>query len=676
MGRDPYITDGTAARGRRGDMTRRGVILPVILFMLILLGLLTAGFAFRIHADVTSARATAFRLQCRLAAEAGIERVKLMLRDGRLDMNAWYDDPDAFNRIIVWTPDMDPTTLGTNEELDDGTPAYRFSIVADDPTDDEDFARFGVTDEASRLNLNLATEAQLLKLVTAAVGDDTEIEPQPIVDAILDWRDADSIPRGVGAGDRASDGEAGADAGADAAGPGDDGTAADAVGDTEGAYYENLDRPYKVKNGPFDTVEELLLVKGVTRAILYGEDDDQNGLLGDNEDDGDETYPPDNQDGVLNRGLYPYLTVVSYETNVSNDNQPRIYLFGNEATVREQLNEVFEDAPEVVDYIVTASRPSPPGTGGGQAGTGVGQPGTGAGQPGVGAGQPGAGSGQPGGGTGQPGTNTGRGGGGALPGGTGGRGGGDTRRGGGKADPGGINKRGARRQQATGGDEPLDPEDFLRLLEDGGDTDSRDGNTGTDARGDGGTQPGGVAGGGRTAQASARLASPADLLVPDASVSGEPAPIPLKPEHFAALLDRTTVRSPEDPRIRGLININTAPRLVLSCLPGLTEEAIDAIIETRAGLDSETKATPAWLVTEDVLDVTTFAAIAPLITARGQQFRIDALGFADHMGMMVRLEVIVDMIGPVAQTMYYRDLTQLGGHFPIRASDEEKVRAR
>ena len=33
----------------------------------------------------------------------------------------------------------------------------------------------------------------------------------------------------------------------------------------------SLPNPYKAKNGPFDTVEELLLVKGVTPTMLYGD---------------------------------------------------------------------------------------------------------------------------------------------------------------------------------------------------------------------------------------------------------------------------------------------------------------------------------------------------------------------------------------------------------------------
>ncbi|MFH1834057.1 MAG: hypothetical protein ABH877_03445, partial [bacterium] len=323
--------------------TRRAVILPVVLMVLLLLGLLCAIFAFRVNADLSSTHAVAYRLQTRLAAEAGVERVKLLLREARFDVDRWYNNPDELHRILVWVEDYDTTELGTNEEFSEGAMAYRFSIVADDPTDDEDRIRLGITDEASKLNLNTATEAQLRILVQAAVGEENEeINPQQIVNAILDWRDPDQRARGED-------------------------------GDTEGDYYRRLPRPYGVKNGDFDTVEELLLVKGVTGQILYGEDFDRNGLLTPNEDDGDETFPPDDQDGVLNRGLYPYLTVLSSESDVNNDNRQRVYLYGDADVLRTELSLAFPEDPDVVDFVVQATRstggasggPANPGTGGG-----------------------------------------------------------------------------------------------------------------------------------------------------------------------------------------------------------------------------------------------------------------------------------------------------------------------
>jgi general secretion pathway protein K len=38
-------------------------------------------------------------------------------------------------------------------------------------------------------------------------------------------------------------------------------------------YYRSLERPYSCKDGPFDIIDELLLVRGVTPEILYGSKD-------------------------------------------------------------------------------------------------------------------------------------------------------------------------------------------------------------------------------------------------------------------------------------------------------------------------------------------------------------------------------------------------------------------
>jgi hypothetical protein len=160
------------------------------------------------------------------------------------------------------------------------------------------------------------------------------------------------------------------------------------------------------------------------------------------------------------------------------------------------------------------------------------------------------------------------------------------------------------------------------------------------------------------------------------TIDGELQGSPLTLEHLPVLMDRATTVPPEQQKIIGLININTAPRVVLRCIEGLTGEQIEAILERRGRVSPERRATTAWLVAEEVVDLETYEVIAPLITARGQQFTIESLGYADHIGMMTRLEVVVDMVGPIAETVYYRDVTYLGGHYPIREEDLERIRAR
>jgi general secretion pathway protein K len=67
-------------------------------------------------------------------------------------------------------------------------------------------------------------------------GLDAE-EAENIVDAIKDWIDEDNEVTRFGA---------------------------------EDSYYLTLEKPYPCKNGPFEFLEELLLVRGVTRELFYG----------------------------------------------------------------------------------------------------------------------------------------------------------------------------------------------------------------------------------------------------------------------------------------------------------------------------------------------------------------------------------------------------------------------
>jgi DNA uptake protein ComE-like DNA-binding protein len=150
--------------------------------------------------------------------------------------------------------------------------------------DDAQTILWGLDDEASKINLNSAPKEILLKLPNMT---------EDIVEAIIDWRDANSTPGASGA---------------------------------ESPYYNGLTPPYNCKNQPFETVEELLYVRGITPAILYGEDFNLNGRLEPNEDDGDQTWPPDNGDGKLDPGLWQLCTVWSSDANMDANGKNRVNL--------------------------------------------------------------------------------------------------------------------------------------------------------------------------------------------------------------------------------------------------------------------------------------------------------------------------------------------------------------
>jgi type II secretory pathway component PulK len=289
--------------------------------MVVLLALLAASYTFMVQAHYAAARTDFERLQARLAAQSGIERAVVMLREFRNDPAKWYDNPDAFRAALVYTDSKDALVEKPNwETFNPNAPAaWRFNLVAANP-DNRATIRYGLTDECGKLNINNANETQLRRFFTLAIPEDTQrpVNIDVLVDSLLDWRKPGDQARPNGA---------------------------------KNEYYKTLRPPYQCKGAPFATVEELLMVRGFNAWILYGEDYNGNGMLDSNEDDGDTNFPPDNADGRLFPGIAPYLTLWSNEMNTSADMRPRINLNNKDAQeLQEALEQEFR--PELISYVM------------------------------------------------------------------------------------------------------------------------------------------------------------------------------------------------------------------------------------------------------------------------------------------------------------------------------------
>ena len=247
-------------------MRQPGMVLVAVLIVAALVTAIAAGVMFRMRAEVAASAGQRRGEQAYEAAVSGIHYAMAVLQDSADDSEIWYDDPDVFQNQLVAT---------------DGADTWYFTVYADDPTS-KDTVRYGVTDEAGKLNVNTAPEE-----VWAAFENLTTEQ----IDCLLDYIDADSEPRTEGA---------------------------------EQEYYDGLPNPYIIPNGPLSTIEELFLVKGFTAAEVYGDDANFNGILDANEDDGDDRFPPDNRDGQLDPGLRALATVFTSERNVDSQGRPRI----------------------------------------------------------------------------------------------------------------------------------------------------------------------------------------------------------------------------------------------------------------------------------------------------------------------------------------------------------------
>jgi type II secretory pathway component PulK len=167
-----------------------------------------------------------------------------------------------------------------------------FWILHSNLQSDKEFT-YGLTDEAAKINLNSAS----LEMLQRLPGMTAELAA-----SIIDWRDEDSDVT---------------------------------TGGAESESYLLQSQPYQCKNAPLETVDEVLLVKGASEELLYGEDTNLNGYLDACENDGDESEPPDNRNGRLDPGFYNYVTVYSREANVDADGGARLNV--NQASSRSSL---------------------------------------------------------------------------------------------------------------------------------------------------------------------------------------------------------------------------------------------------------------------------------------------------------------------------------------------------
>lgn len=285
---------------------RRGVALLAVMVVVVLLSLAAYQYAELMMSEYKAADSAARAVQARAAAESGVWYAAALLADpnsvsGTLNGNP-YDNPNAFQQVVA------PNDVARRQA--------RFSILA--PPDPDTITngggsggafRYGVTDEAGKINLNglmrLDPSGQVLHDVLMKLPNMTE----EIADAIVDWIDADDTPRQNGA---------------------------------ENEYYSALSPPYQCKNGPLDSLDELLLVRGVTPDLLYGADLNRNGLLDGGESD---------SSGTLGVGWAAYLTVYSREPNVDSTGQKRANVNdSNLSTLYDSLSQAV--GADLAGYII------------------------------------------------------------------------------------------------------------------------------------------------------------------------------------------------------------------------------------------------------------------------------------------------------------------------------------
>lgn len=132
-------------------------------------------------------------------------------------------------------------------------------------------AHFGLIPEAGKISLNSLVDHDTLR---AALSSAHGMTPE-ITAAICDWEDSNDTVDSDGGAERTD------------------------------THYQGATIPYAPRNGKFETIDELRLVRGVTDDLFFGEDTNNNGRLDPGEDA--------NGNGKLDLGLRDLVTLETLE---------------------------------------------------------------------------------------------------------------------------------------------------------------------------------------------------------------------------------------------------------------------------------------------------------------------------------------------------------------------------
>jgi|GEM_PF-523840 len=246
---------------------QKGSILIAVLWCVALLSVLVIGMLYTTRIDLSIAKSYNDRIQARYLALAGIEKAKALLYqdaktrqgDGKNHTGELYDSAENFKDC----------TLGRG--------SYRVIRRGVDENSTSKII-YGISDEESRLNVNTATADELTKI--------TGLKTQ-VAASILEWRKnsgvtANNSDNSENQGNEPPPGPPPANGNPPPGSqPGNNNS--DSTNSVSGGagvdYYASMDPPRQPRYGPFQTTRELLMVRGVSRRLFFGDDFKQNELL-------------------------------------------------------------------------------------------------------------------------------------------------------------------------------------------------------------------------------------------------------------------------------------------------------------------------------------------------------------------------------------------------------------
>jgi len=202
----------------KGEKARQGFALLAVFWIILLLSLLCMGYAtssrFRAQAALNRKRQLLDRYLFQSAQEKGFHEF-IKGRSNRVLLHKQEEiEAIADEAVDLWFPRYEPYDYTLNEQL----------------------LAVRLLDEKGKFSVN-AIPASFWQEILAACGIPPGSEQTAIINSVKDWIDTDDEHRLDGA---------------------------------ENDYYQSLEQSYSCKNYYIETLEELLLVKGITPELYYG----------------------------------------------------------------------------------------------------------------------------------------------------------------------------------------------------------------------------------------------------------------------------------------------------------------------------------------------------------------------------------------------------------------------
>ncbi|MBW2369391.1 MAG: general secretion pathway protein GspK, partial [Deltaproteobacteria bacterium] len=201
---------------RKKAINSNGIALLLVIWVLALLSVMVSEFCYTMRTEAKITRYYKEQTEARYMAQSGLNLATAALITKKINGHGR------------------PKNTETDGDEDNNLMDLRINVDLPAVHLDKGYVKIRIDNDGGKVNINRAN-SKLIRLLFQSF-DLTEQEQDIIVDSILDWRDKDDLHRINGA---------------------------------EDDYYQSLSNPYECKDGDFDMIEELLLVRGVTPDIYY-----------------------------------------------------------------------------------------------------------------------------------------------------------------------------------------------------------------------------------------------------------------------------------------------------------------------------------------------------------------------------------------------------------------------